>query len=108
MYPWLTSRFAKHRPWLLPWQAPAGAITAVITRCPSGALQFTRKDGGVEEAIPDKNQITVSANGPPYGRANAMVNAQPETRFDLCRCDHSASRSVLERMLKSVFGLSNL
>jgi CDGSH-type Zn-finger protein/uncharacterized Fe-S cluster protein YjdI len=82
----------QQRPWIQPWQAPADAIAAVIARCPSGALHFTRKDGGAEEAIPDTNQLTVSANGPLYGRANATVKGQPETRFALCRCGASANK----------------
>lgn len=82
----------QQRPWIQPGQAPADAIAAVITRCPSGALQFTRKDGGAVEAIPDANKLTVSANGPIYGRANATVKAQAETRFALCRCGASANK----------------
>ena len=82
----------QQRPWIQAWQASADAIAVVIERCPSGALHFTRKDGGAEEAIPDTNQLTVSANGPLYGRANAMLKAQPETRFARCRCGESANK----------------
>jgi len=82
----------QQRPWIQPWQAPADAIAAVIARCPSGALHFTRKDGGAEEVIPDTNKLTVTANGPIYGRANATIKAQPETRFALCRCGASANK----------------
>lgn len=38
------------RRWVDVAAAPAGAIDAQIGRCPSGALQFVRHDGGAEPA----------------------------------------------------------
>ena len=37
------------RPWILPGGASADAIAAVIAKCPSGALLFTRFDDGAPE-----------------------------------------------------------
>ena len=37
------------RPWILPTGASADAIAAVIENCPSGALHYTRRDGGARE-----------------------------------------------------------
>ncbi len=34
----------KRRPWIMPNAAPAQAVTDVVSRCPSGALQYTWYD----------------------------------------------------------------
>lgn len=36
----------KARPWVTPGALPADALAAVIDTCPSGALTYTRSDGG--------------------------------------------------------------
>ncbi|WP_307249178.1 (4Fe-4S)-binding protein [Catenuloplanes indicus] len=33
------------RPWITPDNADAAAVAAVVDRCPSGALRYTRHDG---------------------------------------------------------------
>ena len=48
---------ASRRPWILPTGAGADAIAAVVAKCPSGALHFTRRDGGVAEPTPEDNTI---------------------------------------------------
>ena len=52
-----------------PWIAPDDATTteglvAVAQNCPSGAIQYKRKDGGPEEVAPPVNLIRVRENGP--------------------------------------------
>ncbi|MBI1297588.1 hypothetical protein GC175_21835 [bacterium] len=83
-------------PWIQPANAEADAIVAVVLRCPTGALHFTRKDGGEAEAIPAVNQITVTADGPLYVRGDVHValehGALHDTRMALCRCGQSANR----------------
>ena len=37
------------RPWVLPDAGDADTVAEVILRCPSGALQFRRLDGGPDE-----------------------------------------------------------
>jgi len=42
----------KRRPWIEPLSASADQIVEVVKRCPSGALQYRRTDGGRETADP--------------------------------------------------------
>lgn len=36
------------RPWIQPDNAAADRLAEVVTRCPSGALQYRRADGGTD------------------------------------------------------------
>ncbi|OGA22430.1 MAG: hypothetical protein A3I02_04925 [Betaproteobacteria bacterium RIFCSPLOWO2_02_FULL_67_26] len=86
----------KRKPWVDAGAAPADDIARVIERCPTGALQYQRKDGGPHEAPPPKNTVRIAADGPLYFHGRVQVNAadgQPlarETRVALCRCGKSA------------------
>ena len=87
---------SKRKPWVEPSAAKADSIARVIERCPTGALQYERKDGGAQEAPPPKNTIRVAPDGPLYLHGRVRVNAangQPlarEMRVALCRCGKSA------------------
>ena len=80
------------RPWIRPDLAEADEVARVIEKCPTGALQYSRLDGGPEEAVPEENIIRILPNGPYYFHGN--VELQDETgnpfarglRFALCRC----------------------
>ena len=83
------------RPWIQPDKAGAGAIAAIVERCPSGALHFAHKDGSAGEAIPEQNTIHLRADGPLYVRGNVRI-VTPEgavivedVRMALCRCGQS-------------------
>ena len=52
------------RPWILPSGASADAIAAVIDRCPSGALHYTRRDGGAAESPPEQTTMTGVTESP--------------------------------------------
>jgi CDGSH-type Zn-finger protein/uncharacterized Fe-S cluster protein YjdI len=86
----------KRKPWVDPRAATADEVARVIERCPTGALQYERKDGGAQEALPAKNTIRVAPDGPLYLHGRVRVNAangEPvarETRLALCRCGQSA------------------
>jgi uncharacterized Fe-S cluster protein YjdI len=41
--------------WIFPDQAGADEVIRVIDACPSGALTYTRKDGGAEECLAEVN-----------------------------------------------------
>src|SRR5262245_66515923 len=56
------------RPWILPSGASADAIAAVIEKCPSGALHYTRRDGGPAESPPEQTMISPVPGGPLYVR----------------------------------------
>src|SRR3954471_9465727 len=83
------------RPWILPSGASADAIAAVIERCPSGALHYTRRAGGAPEAAPAKTTIESVQGGPLYVRGLVQLRAADgsllveDTRMALCRCGQS-------------------
>lgn len=52
------------RPWIMPSGVRADEIAALIAKCPSGALYFTRLNGGAAEASPDENTIVPTPGGP--------------------------------------------
>jgi uncharacterized Fe-S cluster protein YjdI/CDGSH-type Zn-finger protein len=88
----------RRRPWILPSAAGADAIAEVIARCPSGALHFTRSDGGADEAPDVPTTVVPVPNGPLYVRgrlelrsADGTVSVE-ETRAALCRCGRSENK----------------
>ena len=95
-----TARLAKvfdtsRHPWVMPDAASADDIAEVVLRCPTGALHFTRLDGGAQEAIPDHNEILLAADGPLYLSGDIQLLAPDgslflhDTRVSLCRCGAS-------------------
>jgi uncharacterized Fe-S cluster protein YjdI len=61
----LPETFALHRrPWILPDAASPDDVAVTVERCPSGALQYRRLDGGPEERAPDQATVTPVRNGP--------------------------------------------
>jgi len=70
----LPATFDRQRiPWIEPDKSSAADVAEVIMRCPTGALQFERKDAGLPEPIPKKNTITLVPNGPLYVRGELKV-----------------------------------
>ena len=85
------------RPWIDPSAASADDVARVIHRCPTGALQYTRLDGGPpEEAGP--NEVTVQPNGPLVVRGDLLILGEEgevileATRVALCRCGSSSNK----------------
>jgi CDGSH-type Zn-finger protein/uncharacterized Fe-S cluster protein YjdI len=85
----------KSRPWINPDAAPADEVARIVSRCPTGALQFERKDGGPQEETPSSNRITVAPDGPLYVKGEVVIKSadgseEPtQTRLALCRCGAS-------------------
>ncbi|MEO5617220.1 MAG: CDGSH iron-sulfur domain-containing protein [Candidatus Eisenbacteria bacterium] len=80
--------------WIVPENASADEVAAIIARCPTGALQFERHDGGAAETPDAENCVRVSRHGPLELRgdleiATAGGEALRETRVSLCRCGRS-------------------
>ena len=50
--------------WINPDQDSADEVTRYIDACPSGALTYTRKDGGAEECLADVNTARLWQDGP--------------------------------------------
>lgn len=86
------------RPWILPTAAAADAIATVIATCPSGALHFTRRDGGAAETPPEDNTIVPMPRGPLYVRGRVQLRSADGTlivedmRLALCRCGQSHNK----------------
>ena len=84
----------KRRPWIDIQAAAADAIASAVVRCPTGALQYERFDGGPNETAPDRVQITPVPNGPYFVRGPCDIvqadgTIRRETRAALCRCGQS-------------------
>ncbi|MEN4012113.1 MAG: CDGSH iron-sulfur domain-containing protein [Bellilinea sp.] len=83
------------RPWIQPENASPDQIAAVIERCPTGALQYTRKDGAPDEAPPPVNRATLVEDGPLYLHGQIEIRSPQgdllyaTTRVALCRCGAS-------------------
>jgi CDGSH-type Zn-finger protein/uncharacterized Fe-S cluster protein YjdI len=81
-----------------PWIAPDDATTAevlvaVAQACPSGAIRYSRRDGGPEEAPPPVNLVQVRENGPIGLHAQIELDGAPiGYRATLCRCGASANK----------------
>jgi uncharacterized Fe-S cluster protein YjdI/CDGSH-type Zn-finger protein len=81
------------RPWVLPDEADAGSVAEVVERCPSGALQYRRLDGGTEEHH-DRTTLTPIRDGPLLVVGEVEVRREDGTtekmpRATLCRCGQS-------------------
>ncbi len=90
------------RPWIDPSLASADQAAEACERCPTGALHYTRKDGGAAEATPTPNQILICSDGPLYARGNVHI-IDPEgatilkdTRVGLCRCGRTHNRPLCD------------
>ncbi|HYM67179.1 MAG TPA: (4Fe-4S)-binding protein, partial [Patescibacteria group bacterium] len=84
------------RPWVLPSEADADTVATVVERCPSGALQHRRLDGGPDEHH-EGTTITPIRNGPLLVRGRVEVRREDGTieilpRATLCRCGRSEHR----------------
>ena len=94
----------RKRPWINLDAATADEIAAVILRCPTGALHFKRQDGGWEEAIPEKNIITIEENGPLYAEGDIEVKSgdgtvvHRDTRIAFCRCGASKHQPFCDNL----------
>lgn len=85
------------RPWVVPDAASADEVAAVVERCPSGALQYRRLDGGADELGPEPPTVVPLRNGPLLVRGRVEVRHDDGTvevlpRAALCRCGASANK----------------
>lgn len=87
----------RERPWVRLEEASADEIARVVQDCPTGALGFTRLDGGPQEEVPDEPLIDVDPKGPLYIRGRLRIERDGEllregTRVALCRCGQSGNK----------------
>ena len=82
------------RPWILADEADADDVAEVVRRCPSGALQYRRLDGGPDEAPEVTTKVTLMRDGPLLVTGKIEVRREDGTietlpRATLCRCGES-------------------
>ena len=86
------------RPWVDPDAGGPDEVAEVIRRCPTGALQYQRKDGGAQESAPSPNRVTVDPDGPLYLEGDIEIRTPDgetllrDTRVALCRCGASGTK----------------
>ncbi len=96
------------RPWIQPDKSEPDRVAEVVMRCPTGALQFERRDGGAEEPVPNENVVAVAANGPLYVRGDIEITDSTgtvlleDTRVALCRCGESRNKPFCDNSHKQV------
>ena len=80
-------------PWIDPDATTTEGLVTVAHMCPSGAIAYTRKDGGPKEAKPPINLVQLRENGPLGLRGELRINGQPiGMRATLCRCGASRNK----------------
>lgn len=87
----------ERRPWIDPDGADPEKIAAAIRACPTGALAFESTAGVTPEAPPERNRVTVAADGPLYLHGDLLLagaDDEParEIRVALCRCGASKNK----------------
>lgn len=86
------------KPWCQPDCVSPDDVAEVVSRCPTGALTYTRKDGGPEESAPSENVVSVMYNGPLYVRGDLQIDGASDDmagvrfRAALCRCGESKNK----------------
>jgi uncharacterized Fe-S cluster protein YjdI/CDGSH-type Zn-finger protein len=86
----------RRRPWILPNADDPDAVAATVERCPSGALQYRRLDGGAGESHASTSVMPMR-NGPLLVTGEIHVRLEDGTeevlpRATLCRCGESARK----------------
>lgn len=98
---------SKKRPWINANGSHADEVARVLPLCPSGALHYERKDGGIAEDIPTLNRIIVHEDS--YLQVigdleinGASVSIEHETRATLCRCGASKNKPFCDNTHKHI------
>jgi uncharacterized Fe-S cluster protein YjdI/CDGSH-type Zn-finger protein len=96
------------RPWILPTGASADAIAAVIAKCPSGALHYSRLDAGAPETTAEQTTIVPTPRGPLYVHGRVQLRSADgsvvieESRLALCRCGQSHNKPFCDNSHRDV------
>jgi CDGSH-type Zn-finger protein/uncharacterized Fe-S cluster protein YjdI len=79
--------------WIYPDTMAAERLVAVAENCPSGAIQYERRDGRPGEVPPPVNVAKLRENGPYAVHAEMMLQGHGAmTRAVLCRCGASKNK----------------
>src|SRR5262249_13139633 len=64
-------------PWIHPDDMDTEELAAIARNCPSGAVQYVRKDSAPQEQAPLVNLIRVEENGPNAWRGDLRIDGEP-------------------------------
>ena len=79
--------------WIHPDRATPADVAHLALTCPSGAITWSRNDGGPAEAAPLVNTVHVRENGPLALHAQLAIGGSPAGyRATLCRCGASSNK----------------
>ncbi len=79
--------------WIFAENTEAEILAAVARECPSGAIQYRRKDGGADELTPEVNMMRLRENGPYAFLGDLVIDgAEVGARATLCRCGQSSNK----------------
>jgi CDGSH-type Zn-finger protein/uncharacterized Fe-S cluster protein YjdI len=80
-------------PWIHPDAMDTERLVDIAHACPSGAIQYRRKDGRPDEGLPPVNLASVREAGPYAFRGELVLDgARIGTRATLCRCGASKNK----------------
>ncbi len=80
-------------PWLHPDTLNTERLVGIAQECPSGAITYTRKDGGLEEVAPPVNLASLREAGPYAFRGDLRLDGKHiGYRATLCRCGASSNK----------------
>lgn len=86
------------QPWCQPDRVSPDEVAEVVSRCPTGALTYERKDGEPGEGPESENVVSIMYNGPLYVRGDLEIDGAAEDmsgvrfRAALCRCGQSKNK----------------
>jgi len=90
-------------PWIHPDDMDVEELAAVARECPSGAIQYTRKDGAPDERAPPVNLISTREAGPYAFRGALTIDgALFGRRATLCRCGASKNKPFCDSSHKEI------
>lgn len=79
--------------WIFAENTSPDFLAHVARECPSGAIQYRRKDGAPGEPVPDVNVMRVRENGPNAFLGELEVDGKAVgMRVTLCRCGQSRNK----------------
>jgi CDGSH-type Zn-finger protein/uncharacterized Fe-S cluster protein YjdI len=78
--------------WIYPDAATPERLAMVAWNCPSGAITYSRLDGGANEPAPLVNVLRIRENGPLAIHAPLYIDGNEGFRATLCRCGKSNNK----------------
>jgi len=80
-------------PWIHPDTVDVERLAAIAQECPSGAIQYRRKDGRPDETAPPVNLAAIREGGPYAIRGRLQIDGEfAGFRATLCRCGASKNK----------------